>query len=145
MNCWISRCSPNSAVSIPFSSAIIFSRGDTPTDTLPFQLHGWARWARGLHDRNGTSVLTPTFRYNPAIVAQAFATLGAMFPKRVVLGVGTGESLNEVPASGMSWPEPKERTARLKEALALIRQLWTEPRVSFTGQLLSNRKGNHLR
>ena len=39
----------------------------------------------------GTSVLTPTFRYHPSIVAQVFGTLGAMFPGRVVLGVGTGE------------------------------------------------------
>jgi len=82
----------------------------------------------------GTSVLTPTFRYHPSVVAQAFATLGTMFPERVILGVGTGESLNEVPALGMAWPEPKERTARLKEALALIRQLWSESRVSFKGQ-----------
>src|SRR5580692_1637900 len=82
----------------------------------------------------GTSVLTPTFRYHPSIVAQAFATLATMFPERVILGVGTGESLNEVPASGLTWPEPKERTARLKEALALIRQLWSEERVSFNGQ-----------
>src|ERR1700741_742125 len=74
----------------------------------------------------GTSVLSPTFRYPPAIVAQAFATLGVMFPERVILGVGTGESLNEVPALGISWPEPKERTARLKEAVALIRPLWRE-------------------
>ena len=49
----------------------------------------------------GTSVLTPTFRYQPAVVAQAFATLGVMFPNRVVLGVGTGESLNDVPSTGM--------------------------------------------
>jgi coenzyme F420-dependent glucose-6-phosphate dehydrogenase len=82
----------------------------------------------------GTSVLTPTFRYHPSVVAQAFGTLGTMFPERVILGVGTGESLNEVPASGMAWPEQKERTARLKEALALIRQLWSEQRVSFEGQ-----------
>jgi coenzyme F420-dependent glucose-6-phosphate dehydrogenase len=82
----------------------------------------------------GTSVLTPTFRYHPSIVAQAFATLGVMFPDRVILGVGTGEGLNEVPALGLTWPEPKERTARLKEALALIRQLWSEERVSFQGQ-----------
>lgn len=81
----------------------------------------------------GTSVLTPTFRYHPSIVAQAFATLGAMFPKRVILGVGTGEALNEVPASDLAWPEAKERTARLKEAVALIRQLWSEPRTSFRG------------
>jgi len=41
--------------------------------------------------RYRTSVLTPTFRYHPSIVAQAFGTMGAMFPGRVVLGVGTGE------------------------------------------------------
>src|SRR5580692_5799635 len=88
----------------------------------------------------GTSVLTPTFRYHPSVVAQAFGTLGAMFPERVILGVGTGESLNEVPATGMPWPEPKERTARLKEAVALIRQLWSEPRVSFRGQFYRTEK-----
>ena len=48
----------------------------------------------------GTSVLTPTFRYHPSIVAQAFGTMGAMFPGRVVLGIGTGEGLNEVPSTG---------------------------------------------
>ena len=88
----------------------------------------------------GTSVLTPTFRYHPSVVAQAFGTLGVMFPGRVILGVGTGESLNEVPASGMAWPEPKERTARLKEALTLIRQLWSEERVSFAGQYYKTEK-----
>ncbi|HVO90122.1 MAG TPA: glucose-6-phosphate dehydrogenase (coenzyme-F420) [Casimicrobiaceae bacterium] len=81
----------------------------------------------------GTSVLTPTYRYHPAVVAQAFATLGAMFPGRIVLGVGTGESLNEVPATGLQWPEMKERFARLREAVALIRQLWSEERVTFEG------------
>lgn len=87
----------------------------------------------------GTSVLTPTFRYNPAVVAQGFATLGAMYPNRMILGVGTGESLNEVPASGAPWPEVKERTARLKEAVALIRQLWSEQRVSFRGEYYQTR------
>ena len=82
----------------------------------------------------GTSVLTPTFRYHPAVLAQAFATLGVMFPDRIVLGVGTGESLNEVPSTGMEWPEFKERFARLREAVTLIRQLWTEERVTFEGQ-----------
>lgn len=81
----------------------------------------------------GTSVLTPTFRYHPSVVAQAFGTLGAMFPGRVALGLGTGESLNEVPASGMSWPQQKERTARFKEAVDLIRRLWTEERLSYHG------------
>ncbi|MGI9520445.1 MAG: glucose-6-phosphate dehydrogenase (coenzyme-F420) [Hyphomicrobiaceae bacterium] len=81
----------------------------------------------------GTSVLTPTFRYHPSIVAHAFATLGAMYPERIVLGVGTGESLNEVPATGMVWPEMKERFARLREAVRLIRRLWSEERVDFDG------------
>jgi coenzyme F420-dependent glucose-6-phosphate dehydrogenase len=82
----------------------------------------------------GTSVLTPTFRYHPSIVAQVFGTLGAMFPGRVVLGVGTGESLNEVPAIGMKWPETKERFARMREAISLIRRLWREDHVSFEGE-----------
>jgi len=88
----------------------------------------------------GTSVLTPTFRYQPSVVAQAFGTLGLMFPRRVILGVGTGESLNEVPATGLPWPEPKERTARLKEALMLIRQLWSDERVTFKGRYYSTNK-----
>jgi coenzyme F420-dependent glucose-6-phosphate dehydrogenase len=82
----------------------------------------------------GTSVITPTFRYHPSVVAQAFGTLGKMFPGRVVLGVGTGESLNEVPSTGMEWPAFKERFARLREAISLIRKLWTEERVNFTGE-----------
>jgi coenzyme F420-dependent glucose-6-phosphate dehydrogenase len=82
----------------------------------------------------GTSVLTPTFRYHPSVVAQAFGTLGSLFPERIVLGMGTGESLNEVPATGMAWPEQKERTARFKEAVDLIKRLWREERVTFHGQ-----------
>ena len=82
----------------------------------------------------GTSVLTPTFRYHPSVVAQVFGTLGAMFPGRVVLGVGTGESLNEVPSSGVEWPGPKERRDRLREAMRLINRLWSEDRVTFEGQ-----------
>ena len=82
----------------------------------------------------GTSVLTPTFRYHPSIVAQAFGTLGAMFPERVILGIGTGEGLNEVPSTGQPWPEFKERFARMREAVQLMRRLWTEDRVSFEGQ-----------
>lgn len=82
----------------------------------------------------GTSVLTPTFRYPPAVIAQAFGTMGAMFPGRIILGIGTGESLNEVPATGMHWPEAKERTGRLKESVKLIRELWTRDRVTFEGE-----------
>jgi coenzyme F420-dependent glucose-6-phosphate dehydrogenase len=80
----------------------------------------------------GTSVLTPTFRYHPAVVAQAFATLGCLAPGRVILGVGSGESLNEVPL-GIPWPGGKERVARLREAVTLIKRLWAEDRVTFDG------------
>ena len=90
--------------------------------------------ARTRRAQIGTSVATPTFRYHPSVVAQAFGTLGAMFPGRVVLGVGTGESLNEVPATGMEWPGAKERRDRLREAVRLINRLWSEDRVTFEGQ-----------
>jgi coenzyme F420-dependent glucose-6-phosphate dehydrogenase len=101
----------------------------------PFSM-AWlgALGARTKRVEMGTSVLTPTFRYHPTIVAQAFATLGAMFPNRVILGIGTGESLNDVPATGMVWPEFKERFARLREAVQLMRKLWTEQHVTFEGQ-----------
>jgi coenzyme F420-dependent glucose-6-phosphate dehydrogenase len=107
----------------------------------PFSL-AWlgALGARTQRILMGTSVMAPLFRYNPAIIAQAFATLGVMFPGRMILGVGTGESLNEVPANDAAWPEPKERTARLKEALALIRELWSSERVSFAGKYYRTRK-----
>jgi coenzyme F420-dependent glucose-6-phosphate dehydrogenase len=82
----------------------------------------------------GTSVATPTFRYHPAIVAQAVGTLGAMYPGRIVFGVGTGEAMNEAPATGMKWPGAKERRDRLREAVHLINRLWTEDRVTFAGQ-----------
>ena len=84
----------------------------------------------------GTSVMTPTFRYNPAVVAQAFGTLGALNPGRIILGIGTGEALNEVAvgAAGSPWPEFKERFARLREAVTLMRRLWTEERVTHEGE-----------
>ena len=87
----------------------------------------------------GTSVLTPTYRYHPSIVAQSFATLGCLFPGRVILGIGTGESLNEVPATGQPWPEFKERYARMRESVVLMRKLWSEEHVSFEGEFYKTR------
>lgn len=83
----------------------------------------------------GTSVMTPTFRYNPAVIAQAFASMGCLYPGRIMLGVGTGEALNEY-ATGFQgeWPEFKERFARLREAIALMRELWTGNEVDFDGE-----------
>ena len=84
--------------------------------------------------RIGTSVLTPTFRHHPAVVAQAFATMGCLYPGRVVLGIGTGEALNEVSVTGIEWPEFKVRFARMREAVRLIRELWAGERVTFEGE-----------
>ncbi|QEC47350.1 glucose-6-phosphate dehydrogenase (coenzyme-F420) [Baekduia soli] len=82
----------------------------------------------------GTSVLTPTLRYEPAIIAQAFATLGCLAPGRVFLGVGTGEAMNETPVTGGEFPGRKERRVRMAEAIELIRRLWREERVDFEGE-----------
>ena len=100
---------------------------------------GALTWLGALGERTeraliGTSVLTPTMRYQPAIVAQAFATLACLNPRRVFLGVGTGESLNETPVTGGEWPGAKERRQRLAEAIEVIRRLWTEERVTFEGE-----------
>ncbi|MBM7229531.1 glucose-6-phosphate dehydrogenase (coenzyme-F420) [Dietzia cinnamea] len=88
----------------------------------------------------GTSVLTPTFRYNPAVLAQAFATMACLYPGRVFLGVGTGEALNEI-ATGHrgEWPEFKERFARLRESVRLMRELWTGETTSFSGDFYSTK------
>ncbi|WP_432521540.1 glucose-6-phosphate dehydrogenase (coenzyme-F420) [Kineococcus sp. SYSU DK006] len=95
----------------------------------------WLPWVAAKTSRVqlGTSVLTPTLRYNPAVVAQAFATLGCLAPGRAILGIGTGEALNET-AVGVDFPEVKERFARLREAVRLIRRLWSEERVTFEGE-----------
>ncbi|OBJ69126.1 glucose-6-phosphate dehydrogenase (coenzyme-F420) [Mycobacterium sp. 1274756.6] len=101
----------------------------------PFSL-AWlaAVGERTKHLTVGTSVLTPTFRYNPAVIAQAFATLACLYPDRVFLGVGTGEALNEI-ATGFTgeWPAFKERFARLRESVRLMRELWLGDRVDFDG------------
>ncbi|MBC7306706.1 MAG: glucose-6-phosphate dehydrogenase (coenzyme-F420) [Dietzia sp.] len=88
----------------------------------------------------GTSVLTPTFRYNPAVLAQAFATMACLYPGRVFLGVGTGEALNEIATGHQGeWPEFKERFARLRESVRLMRELWTGETTSFEGDYYSTK------
>lgn len=80
----------------------------------------------------GTTVTCPTLRYNPAVVAEAFATLSHLYPGRIFLGVGSGEALNEKAATG-NWPKWQERWDRLIEALTVIRQLWSGQDVAHTG------------
>jgi F420-dependent hydroxymycolic acid dehydrogenase len=72
----------------------------------------------------GPTVTCPTLRYNPAVVAEAFATLSLLYPGRIFLGLGSGEALNEQAATG-EWPAWRERWDRLIEAVTIIRQLWT--------------------
>jgi coenzyme F420-dependent glucose-6-phosphate dehydrogenase len=66
------------------------------------------------------------------VVAQAFATLGCLAPGRIILGIGSGEAMNEAPL-GIEWPDGKERFARFKESISLIQELWAGERVSFEG------------
>jgi TAT-translocated FGD2 family F420-dependent dehydrogenase len=85
------------------------------------------------HSWMGTTVTCPTLRYNPAVVAEAFASLSQLYPGRVFLGVGSGEALNEQAATG-TWPKWQERWDRLIEAITVIRQLWSGEHVSFKGK-----------
>ena len=71
----------------------------------------------------GTAVTPAVQRYHPALVAQAFATLEEMFPGRVFLGYGSGESLNESPL-GCDWPSGDVQLELMDEALDMIRRLW---------------------
>jgi coenzyme F420-dependent glucose-6-phosphate dehydrogenase len=73
--------------------------------------------------RLGTGVTCPTIRTHPAVIAQAAATSAVMMPGRFLLGVGTGENLNEH-ILGDHWPAPDERLERLEEAVEVIRLLW---------------------
>jgi len=91
--------------------------------------------------RIGTAVTCPMFRYHPAIVAQAFATLEVMYPGRIFLALGTGEAMNEVPL-GFDWPNFKERIGRLEESIKIIKLLWNENWVSFKGQYYRLKKAN---
>ncbi|MBR7838809.1 TIGR03557 family F420-dependent LLM class oxidoreductase [Actinospica durhamensis] len=72
----------------------------------------------------GPGVTCPSFKMHPAIVAQASATLAAMYPGRHWLGLGAGEALNEHVVGGY-WPEGPERSARMFEAVEIIKKLFT--------------------
>jgi len=81
----------------------------------------------------GSAVTAPVYRYHPALVAQAFATLEFLAPGRAYLGVGSGESLNESPL-GMDWPSGEEQLERLDEALQIITRLFAGERLDFDGK-----------
>ncbi|MGA8856454.1 MAG: TIGR03557 family F420-dependent LLM class oxidoreductase [Candidatus Bathyarchaeia archaeon] len=83
--------------------------------------------------RLGTIVTAPIGRYHPAVIAQAFATMDAMFPNRMFLALGTGEAMNDSPL-GYPWPKFPERLERLKESLEIIRSLWVSDFVNYSGE-----------
>jgi len=80
----------------------------------------------------GTGVTAPGPRYHPAILAQAAATLEAMFPGRFYLGVGAGEALNEH-ITGDYWPEAPIRLQRLEEGVEIIRRLMSGKVTKYQG------------
>jgi coenzyme F420-dependent glucose-6-phosphate dehydrogenase len=86
----------------------------------------------------GTAVTPPGPRYHPVLIAQAWATMEAMYPGRPYLGFGSGESLNESPL-GADWPAPSGQVERMDEALSLIRRLWQGETVDHDGEWFSTR------
>ena len=105
-------------------------------NTKAYESQAWVWMASAMGEVKsipfGTFVTTPLFRYHPAITAQAFATMEAIYGNRVIMGIGTGEAMNELPL-GYKWPSVKERRERLIEAVDLIRALWTKDFVNFQG------------
>jgi coenzyme F420-dependent glucose-6-phosphate dehydrogenase len=89
----------------------------------------------------GTAVTAPILRYHPALIAQAFGTMQAIYGRRVILGVGTGEAMNEIPL-GYAWPSMDERRERLIEAVKIIRRLSTEEFVNFSGKYFTLKNAN---
>ena len=80
------------------------------------------------------TVNAPGYRYHPAVVAQAAATLARMYPGRFWLSVGSGELLNEH-ITGEAWPVKDERNARLEECVDVIRRLWDGETVTHHGRV----------
>ena len=86
----------------------------------------------------GPAVTVGLKRYHPALIAQGFATLELMYPGRVFVGLGSGESLNESPL-GLDWPAPHDQLAALEETCDLIRRLWSGERVDHEGRFFKTK------
>lgn len=72
-----------------------------------------------------TGVTAGVYRYNPGIIAQAFASLDVLYPGRIGLGVGSGEAMNEVPL-GFDWPSAEVRVERTTETIQIINIFWNK-------------------
>jgi len=84
-----------------------------------------------------TGVTAGVYRYNPGIIAQAFASLDVLYPGRIGLGVGSGEAMNEVPL-GFDWPSAEVRVEKTIEAIQIINKLWNIDRTSKNSERSSN-------
>ncbi|HWA19962.1 MAG TPA: TIGR03885 family FMN-dependent LLM class oxidoreductase [Devosia sp.] len=80
------------------------------------------------------TICAPGYRYHPAVIAQAAATLAEMFPRRFWLALGSGEAINEA-ITGMAWPDKAERNARLRECASIIRVLLAGETVTHRGRV----------
>jgi len=133
------------AVKAGFSSVWVSDHFHPWFHTNATESHTWIWIAAAMSEVNqvpfGTFVTAPLFRYHPAIVAQAFATIQAIYGDRVILGLGTGEAMNELPL-GFHWPSVRERKERMVEAVDVIRKLWQEDFVSYKGKYYSLNSAN---
>jgi len=87
----------------------------------------------------GPGVTCPSFRTHPAVIAQAAATLGAMYPGRFWLGLGSGELLNENVVAG-EWPDPLVRFEMLQEATEIIQRLLSGKETRYRGRYFTMNK-----
>ena len=96
----------------------------------------WSWLGAALHATSFSlgTVNAPGYRYHPAIIAQAAATLAEMFPERFWLAIGSGEALNEA-ITGEPWPTRPERNARLRECAEVMRALWRGETVTHRGHV----------
>ena len=86
-----------------------------------------------------TGVVTPLFRFHPAVIAQASATIDRLSSGRFYLGIGTGERINEVPL-GYEFPDYTERSERMREAIDIIRSLLDGKKISYKGKFYKTEK-----
>ncbi|WP_255192052.1 TIGR03885 family FMN-dependent LLM class oxidoreductase [Natronobeatus ordinarius] len=94
----------------------------------------WLGSAMEATDMSFGTVNAPGYRYHPAIVAQAAATLREQYPGRFWFAVGSGQLLNEG-ITGTDWPVKEERNARLEECAEIMRRLWDGEEVTHHGRI----------
>ncbi len=98
--------------------------------------HVWS-WLGGALESTSVpfgTVNAPGYRYHPAIIAQAAATLRSMYPERFWFAVGSGQLLNEG-ITGEQWPPKDDRNRRLEESAAVMRKLWDGQQVTHDGEI----------